>query len=73
MFGMVDKVRVRLYRKIYINLNVDGGIHNGIDIPMRPGYENKKMYIVYGDIKNFHIVLSDSDATSLLIPHDKVI
>ncbi|MCX7098863.1 MAG: hypothetical protein NTV43_13255 [Methylococcales bacterium] len=60
MFGMGDNTRVRLYRQIYINLNVDGGIHRGIDVPMRTEYEDKKMYIVFGEITKFHTKSSGS-------------
>ncbi len=68
MFGVGDKVRTRLYRQIYINMGVEGGVHPTLDIPMRREYEGKKRYIVYGDTKKFHVLPHDPNAKRLLFP-----
>lgn len=68
MFGIGDKVRTRFYRQIYINMGVKGGIHDGIDIPMRAEYEGLKMYLLHGDMKAFHVRLDDPEATRMLTP-----
>ena len=68
MFGSGDKVRSRLYIRVYRSLSLKADIHKGLDIPLRPEHENIKRYVLFGDMKNFHAVPSDPDATSLLQP-----
>lgn len=67
LFGIGDKVRTRLYKQIYNNFGLPA-IPNGVDIPMREQYEGVKMYLIYGDMKRFHAVPGDPDATGLLEP-----
>lgn len=68
MFGTGDMVRLRLYSRIYRSLNLQTAIHKGIDIPLQQNDENVKRYVLYGDMKNFHVTPEDPDATCLLHP-----
>lgn len=67
LFGIGDRVRTRLYKQIYSNCGLPAVPHS-IDIPMRAEYEGIKMYLIYGDMKKFHVTASDPDAISLLEP-----
>ncbi len=68
LFGLGDKIRVRTYRQLFNSIGLPGYIDPKVDIPMRPEYEGKKMYLLYGDMKHFHAVESDPEASILLQP-----
>lgn len=70
LFGIGDKVRIRLYRQIYTNAGMECKIRDDVDIPLRQEYEGMKMQLLWGDMKRFHAVESDPQATSLLQPMD---
>lgn len=69
MFGIGDKVRIRLYRQIYTNMGMDCHIRHDIDIPMRKEYEGMKMQLLGGDMKKLAAAANPGDA-SLLVPLD---
>lgn len=54
MFGIGDRVRIRLYKQIYTNFGMDCQIQENVDIPLREEYEGMKMYLLSGDLKNFY-------------------
>jgi len=66
--GIGDKVRIRLYKQIYNTLGLDCVVPTDLDIPMRPEYEGKKLYLICFDTKKFHITPQDPNATALLSP-----
>ena len=68
LFGIGDKVRIRLYRQIYTNAGMECKIRDDVDIPLRNEYEGMKMQLLWGDMKRFHAVESDPEANSLLNP-----
>jgi len=61
--GIGDKVRIRLYRQIYHSFGLDCVVPNDLDIPMRPEFEGKKLYLICWDTEKFY-----SDNTALLSP-----
>jgi hypothetical protein len=68
MFGIGDKVRIRLYRQIYNNLGMECKIRDEITIPMREEYEGVQMLLLGGDMKSFYTKPKDPEASSLLEP-----
>lgn len=68
MFGIGDRVRVRLYRQIYHNAGMECRVRDDVDIPMRTEYEGMKMQLLWGDMKKFHATPADPDAGCLLNP-----
>lgn len=68
LFGIGDRVRIRLYRQIYTNAGMECKIRSDVDIPLRQEYEGMKMQLLCGDMKRFHAVESDPEATSLIQP-----
>lgn len=70
MFGIGDRVRTRLYRQVYHSMGLESHIRDDVDIPLRDEYEGVKMYLLAGDMKNFHAVPNDPDANFLLKPLD---
>jgi hypothetical protein len=67
-FTLSDKVRTRLYKRIYANAGVLCTIRHDLDIPMRPEYEGLKMHLLVGDMKKLYVVPSDSNADHLFEP-----
>jgi hypothetical protein len=68
LFGIGDKVRIRLYRQIYTSVGMECRIRDDVDIPLRDEYEGLKMHLLWGDMKQFHTTESDPDAKLLLEP-----
>ncbi len=55
LFGMGDRVRARLYKKLYGNFGLNVNICWDIDVPQKDDYENIKMYIMTMDLKDLDI------------------
>ena len=69
MFGIGDKIRIRLYRQIYRMTGMEGSTIS-MNIPMRQEYEGVEMDLIYGDMKNIYTTPSDPDASCLLEPFE---